>query len=715
MITPRSLPIRVDPIPGEGLDSWLEALSRRLDTSARDLLAALGLAEPHERRRIPTFTVYLRHDEAARVAAATGLTPAVLEEMTLAHFDPMALRIDRARRSVARNYSWGRRRGTWFCPRCLTENGGRWLLRWRLGWSFACTRHRCLLAERCPTCERTPQRGALWLNLPKAATCAEHPASAGRAWARCGTDLTTTPVLEFTAEHPVLVAQQVIDATITSGTATFGLYTATPAASLFSDLTLLAARILRTTPAPSPHDPDLGQLAHDYPVATSGPGASGATSPAHAALTAIAVVRALRVLHSPIEDIAAETLTAMGTHDTRAWQVGNGPEPANRLNITPVLARVLHRVDRARVDVLGGPQRCLGRDRTGQLPTVFWPWWTLRLTPAWRVHRQIRTVLSCLVLACGTTLSISRAAAALGDAVSAGYVAASLQRLSAEPAWPAIRSAIIRIADHLDTYGSPIDYARRRALDYTDLLPTPQWDVLCARTGLRHSHATLRATRCVLFESLSGLPANLAPNRYAPTSLEQRRAVADFPLLLTTTVADELTRVAAEFLDAHGIEEPLTWQPPQALADGLELIGMPADAGSLVCLHNMLDAGIPFGRAAVQAGMSLDAARYLLTAHPRTKDIDPVDALLRTSLPPARLRDMYLTQGWSLTALAAHLHVNRRRITRLAIAYGIPLREVTTTTRQPDVNQTESRDTMRRVRAPRPVPTPRRCLRHGRR
>jgi hypothetical protein len=135
--------------------------------------------------------------------------------------------------------------------------------------------------------------------------------------------------------------------------------------------------------------------------------------------------------------------------------------------------------------------------------------------------------------------------------------------------------------------------------------------------------------------------------------------------------------VAAEFLDAHGIEEPLTWQPPHALADGLELIGPSADAVSPVGLHNMLDTGIPLGRAAAQSGMSLDAARYLLAAHPRTPTIGPVDDRLRASLPPARFRDLYLAQGWSLTALAAHFQVNRRRITRLAIAYGVPLREVT--------------------------------------
>jgi hypothetical protein len=135
--------------------------------------------------------------------------------------------------------------------------------------------------------------------------------------------------------------------------------------------------------------------------------------------------------------------------------------------------------------------------------------------------------------------------------------------------------------------------------------------------------------------------------------------------------------VAAEFLDTHGIEEPLTWQPPQALADRLELIGAAPDTVNPVGLHNMLDAGIPLGRAVAESGMSLDAARYLLAAHPRTPNIDPVGDRLRASLPPARFRDLYLTKGWSLTALAAHFQVNRRRITRLATAYGVPLRKVT--------------------------------------
>lgn len=38
------------------------------------------------------------------------------------------------------------------CPACLRENGGRWLLRWRLIWSFACVRHHVFLLSTCRGC-----------------------------------------------------------------------------------------------------------------------------------------------------------------------------------------------------------------------------------------------------------------------------------------------------------------------------------------------------------------------------------------------------------------------------------------------------------------------------------------------------------------------------------------------------------------------------------
>jgi hypothetical protein len=38
---PRTLPIRVAPVPGEALDSWHEALAARLQATLADLAAAM--------------------------------------------------------------------------------------------------------------------------------------------------------------------------------------------------------------------------------------------------------------------------------------------------------------------------------------------------------------------------------------------------------------------------------------------------------------------------------------------------------------------------------------------------------------------------------------------------------------------------------------------------------------------------------------------------
>lgn len=39
-----------------------------------------------------------------------------------------------------------------FCPYCLGETGGAWMLSWKLACSFACTAHGCLLVDLCPSC-----------------------------------------------------------------------------------------------------------------------------------------------------------------------------------------------------------------------------------------------------------------------------------------------------------------------------------------------------------------------------------------------------------------------------------------------------------------------------------------------------------------------------------------------------------------------------------
>jgi hypothetical protein len=507
-------------------------------------------------------------------------------------------------------------------------------------------------------------------------------------------------VHELGAGHAVLAAQHLLDTVLTTGTATFGLYTASPAHRLLTDLAMFASRILRTTEAPCAADPDIGDLSDVYRSAlidADGSGRRSGTAPAHAVLAGVATTRALSVLSAADETTAVALLASLCASGSAGRSLV-APHHSRQRPITPQLAGVLQRGRRTlfpapsppsfartaraltpsgrRGDLLGSVQRCPNRDRSAAIPAVFWPWWTLRLAPQWSVGRLVRGALACLTASSGTTLSIPATIARLGADVSKAYVAQALQRMATEPAWDAQRTALGRIARHLDQHGTPVDYACRRALDYTDLLPGPRWESLLVRTGFRRHRGTLRSMRCLLFETISGKPASAAPQHYAPHTKIQRDAFADFPALLTARLVTELHLVGTEFLTGHGIDEPVSWQPPRELADGLNLPGPDPDVLPRQLLTDLVGADIPLGQAASHAGMTLNSARYVLTHSPRDTSSDhDVGERLRAQLPAETFRDLYVDRGWSISALAIRYGVNRRRITTLAAAYDIPLRD----------------------------------------
>src|SRR5882757_2974955 len=145
----RTLPIRVAPLPGEAIDSWLHASAARMGVSWADFRSTVGLARP--RFGLDTWVVQPLPREMASIAAATDLDPGRVAAMTLSHYAGRVLQINTATHRVTGPVLW-RGVGSPYCPHCLAEMGGRWLLRWRTGWSFACVEHRCLLAHTCPAC-----------------------------------------------------------------------------------------------------------------------------------------------------------------------------------------------------------------------------------------------------------------------------------------------------------------------------------------------------------------------------------------------------------------------------------------------------------------------------------------------------------------------------------------------------------------------------------
>ena len=155
-----AIPIRLPPLPGEALDSWLETYAHLLHVAVRDIVALAGadwdrLASDGERQH-KLWLYQLDEPDLAALSTVTGVPAATLADMTLARYEGTGLA---AVTGLPRTPRWWRQPiGSRYCPRCLAANGGRWMLTWRIPWTFACTGCRVLLAGTCPDCGRRHRR-----------------------------------------------------------------------------------------------------------------------------------------------------------------------------------------------------------------------------------------------------------------------------------------------------------------------------------------------------------------------------------------------------------------------------------------------------------------------------------------------------------------------------------------------------------------------------
>jgi hypothetical protein len=611
----RTLPLRLAPLPGEALDSWLDALAHRLKVPLTDLCWALGLpGGPHNVLRshdIPANrVVLLRGHEAQAISAAAGVPVPALHAMTMARYDGRAIMIDHASRRVSLRAMWGRGRGSRYCPGCLADTGGRWQLRWRLTWSFACTIHQRLLADTCPACDSIPGFRASESHLPPSPGYCEAPVPlpgesqrpGRRHHQRCGTDLARTSTLQIPAGHPALAAQQILDQIIDGDTAAFGLYAVAPQSAItaLADLRAIAGRVItHALHGEIPGDMScdrvllagLHQLARQQHAGKHAAQHRVGAAPPMAAAAALGLSHAVQVMTSKDAGTAAHRLrwltTAAGpgrlptyasglddwgrsTSDVlrRAQLAALGPNlrPGDQLRY-----RAAGPVPAVRLETTG----VLARARRHAIPSTFWPAWTARLLPRQERYPGLRgPALAASLLLAGTRLTHAEAAGLLGGVISHWTVTTTLQHLHATPQWSDICTALTALVSHLDTQPAVIDYERRRHLDYTSLLPDAEWEDIRLRTEradhLQLSRRLAPYARHVLFTRLSGLPFTRAPFSRSRDDQNFKDGLAAFTISLTPELAAELTHVAEQFLGRHQIRnEPAVWQPPAKLLDGL--------------------------------------------------------------------------------------------------------------------------------------------------
>jgi TniQ len=712
----RTLPIRVPPLPGEALDSWLDALAWRLATPIAQLRQVLGLTSDRSRGVRPSvdaktlsWAVLLSDAEANQVAAVTGIPLAAVHAMTLRRYDGRLLFLDHARRAVRQQYLWGRRAGSWCCPACLADSGGRWPLAWRLVWRFACSRHNLLLVDRCPGCRRVPRARSVRLSMVvEPGRCSlpgpDATRRSGGAARPCGQDFRVADAVAIPADSPVLAAQRVLDQLIDRPEAPVTYLGAErgDARAFLDDLKLLATRILRIA--------DDGDLAPYVPVefmARRYEVASGARSsapearrsrnllaPVSSAVVAATVTAAFDVLDAPDMHVAARRIGWLMRrhHDVGVVTVPTGikhnwgryASEGLQAVLLSAMDGYLVPADRLRYRTFGPrprlptvASRAVAAQRSRWIPSVLWSRWALLLTPVrWADPTVYRAVASCMLAMIGGIDSQAAVARRLGG-VTKGHAVSSMQRrLTDRGILERVARTLEALASRLDDEGAPIDYERRRAT-FTQFARSPlislsEWRTIHATWGGGGEPggvARLRRVQYYLFELLTGCPPHVGLG--TATASIDAYGYRTFRQQLTIPVDQALQQHARALLAAHGINEPLTWQPPLEWAPEAEWLAPDPESLDPHQIRQALHAEhAAASSVARRLGVSIGHIRYVTDRHPIDSSssswaFSPAAVRKRrnlAALPPAYLRQRYEADGWTYAQIAAETRVSREAV-----------------------------------------------------
>ena len=627
--------MRIAPICGEAFDSWLEATAASMSACWGDVVDSVGLIPAGAQIPRDSVARWLRglsDAQAAAVSSATGLSPEQIAAMTFGGLLARAAESAGLSGPSFESLLWMRDGRCRFCPACLSENGGRWLLWWRLRWAFACPRHGCLLADVCPCCQRHQRTtGAPAGLIPAPGGCTrKRRGSHGRDTTRCEGELSKAGGLVLRPGHPALHAQRALVAVMESGAADFGIYRGSPIpfSQLIADTAAVGGRVLGYATRDQLHEIVPGDVVDQYlrdrpTVERLGGRAARVTATATASAAAVAATAAWSILSAPtVEDaggrlhwlVAANRQSGVAVRaSTLGWGRGISPVmgEVQRAALDPVrtpVEQIRHRAGHRT------PTPAPDRSRAKNLPALVWPCWSLPLRCIGLGHRELRAALSVAITLVGTRTPLAAVIGALGSATTVRRVSRVLQHLHASPRWAQTRSDIAGWAAFLDAAPPPIDYQRRRGLACADLLPIEVWRELCLSVGVSAGRGVrLRLVRCWLFERLTTLPAE--QSAWAFDSAEFRTKLLAIMLWLPEKLVTLTDDYACDYLGRRGIRgEPIVWSPStpggDTRGDSDEI-----DVGKV---HRWIDANQPrsFAAAAIHFGADIEVIRYHLQKAP---------------------------------------------------------------------------------------------------
>lgn len=682
----RVLPFRVRPLPDEPFDSWVEALAAANRATIAEVGCALGLIEQRHGTAVSAtwwmanaWATELTDAQARGVEQATGIPAAQFQEMTRMRFARHAIRRTRNGRISVRCAAAGT--AGRYCPECLADSGGRWRMSWQFPFAFACTRHRRILVDACPVCGRHPRQvGHPLAVIPVPGQCHNRVpgAGVGPIASRCRADL-TVDVERIPASEAVLHAQRTMMRVVSTGEGRFGIYADAPqpAVRVLEDVRLLsrAARVALSNGQVDGTVLGAELLDHLHRAGIDTSWSSSSTSSASAAGTAIAIAalgdtdRTIELMRGRLAASTSYTLSTPQVQSLIAASFGRTRRPTGFLHSAAL-------VD-ADVDA---------RERARKVPAQLWDEWTAVLAPG-RMDREIAaSALAAAVVFAGTRLTHAAALALLDPDAPVRQVTNVMREFGRGQHEHLALGVILCLVAYLDTHGSPIDYARRRALDCSALLPDTQWRDLCSRhnvhpgTGHRHRHA-----RAHLFRLITGNPLRAMPRGWDTDDITFS-SVTRFVGRTPEGLRVDLARIGDEYLTAHGIDEPLTWMPPLAQFD----IGSVVDVASGVSWPPARPSGARIdarvGADGIADGYRAGSSTYELaelagvSRQTVSRLLADRSTMTRRGRPPMHviderwLRHQYLDRRLTIGQIAALVGCTTPTISRRLRDAGVPIR-----------------------------------------
>ena len=674
----RRLPHVVMPLPDEPFDSWVEFMAHDYGATVGEMARALGLID---RDGVPSaapqsgraWSTALEPQQLHNLEVATGRRGEEYRAMTRTTFAASAIRLTPQGRISASCPSTGV--AARYCPECLADSGGRWRLSWQFPFGFACLRHKRLLVDACPTCGQPPRLIGHPITLvPEPGHCHNRPTTEAPAIrSRCGADLAATGELVF-ADNATREAQRAILKVVASGVGEFGIYADGRPSTIqvLSDMSLLS-RAGRQALVDDQRFEWLQVGSIDPSVIAAHPRTGKVDlRPSTAAEVALGNTIAFEALQAG-ERVADLLRGRVSVHTA----LDHYSPPLRDL-----VSRALGRVRRPTATLQSLKLSAADPEaRAAKLPAVLWPEVTARLAPR-RLDAEIAGgALSAAVVFVGTQLTHGSAiklldAEARGRQVS--HVMRSLGRNAPEA--DTIR-AIARLASFLDEQSTPIDFARRRSLDYAGMLPRDEWAEICRVANvLPGGDRRWQAARAHLYAIVSGNRLSRAPFAQEP-GFPSFAELTQFQSGLPETVEAALASSAACFLRARGIDEPVAWSPDPDVVGGLPDTTDAIDGhwptarpARAAVKPARAVAAYAAGRSVREIALEHGVARQTVGRVLSDEGVQTRTGRQRAAIDPEWLRQRYLVERHTIPEIAAQMGVTMTTINRHLEAAGIPRR-----------------------------------------